>query len=219
MEFNIPFSQFLNEAPLPDDWDHGVFSNNIPFARRIRYAKERAKQVGVGSSRVAFVIPYEGRNTVLKVAKNKKGIAQNVEEINLLYDYYLRDLNLVIPVIDTDEKNGDSPTWIHMEYAAKIKDSDFKRLTGMTLDELISFAEQYSGRVSSRYSTNNIPEEKAEELMEDNELVSSLVEFVGNYTNIPTGDLRRLANWGMYKGRPVIVDMGLTDDSLKYYHG
>lgn len=210
----LTFSTFLQEAPLPGDWDHAVFSDRIPFARRIRYAKERAKQVGAGSSRVAFVIPYEGRNTVLKVAKNKKGMVQNVEEISLLYDYYLRNLGLVIPVIDTDEANGDNPTWIHMEFANKIKDSDFKKLTGLKLEDLIDYAETKSGRMVHRRWAET-PE--LDEKLEDNEFVHSLIDFIGNYTHVPTGDLKRLANWGMYKGKPVIVDIGLTDESLKYY--
>lgn len=210
----ITFSTFLQEAPLPGDWDHAVFSDRIPFAHRIRYAKERAKQVGAGNSRVAFVIPYEGRNTVLKVAKNKKGMIQNVEEIKLLYDYYLRDLNLVIPIIDADEKNGDNPTWIHMEFASKIKDSDFKKLTGLKLADLIDYAETKSGRF--QYTKWQWTPELDKKL-EDNEFVHSLIDFIGNYTHIPTGDLQRLANWGMYKGNPVIIDMGLTNESLKYY--
>lgn len=216
MTFKIPFSEFLQEAPLPDDWDSGVFDQRVPFARRIRYAKERAKRVGAGSSRVAFVIPYEGRNTVLKVAKNQKGIAQNTEEVSLLYDWYLKNLELVIPIIDADEKNGDNPTWIHTEFAQKAKDSDFKKLTGLTLNDLVSFAEGRSGRERNSYIMGKLSQEQIDAL-DENEFVSNLVDFIGNYTHVPTGDLKRLANWGIYEGRPVIIDIGLTDSSWEYY--
>ena len=67
----------LESPPLPEDWDKDIFNERVPFKTRIEYAKARAEQVGKGSSRVAFVIPYQGRKTVLKVALNAKGMAQN----------------------------------------------------------------------------------------------------------------------------------------------
>ena len=98
------FKQFLIETPLPDDLYDAVFNPNVPFIKRVRYAKERAKRLGAGSSRVAFLTPYQGRNTVLKVAKNGKGIVQNEEELTLLEDWYLNKLGITIPLIDYDKK-------------------------------------------------------------------------------------------------------------------
>jgi hypothetical protein len=68
----------------------------------IEYATAMSEKVGSGSSRVAFKIPYKGRDTVLKVAKNKKGIAQNKEEMQYLYDDYIQEMGIVIPIIDHD---------------------------------------------------------------------------------------------------------------------
>lgn len=42
--------EILTEAPLPDDWDKEKFSPKVSFSQQIAYAKERAKQIGVGSS-------------------------------------------------------------------------------------------------------------------------------------------------------------------------
>lgn len=204
------FKQFLIEAPLPDEWDKDTFKSNVSFAKRIRYAKEKAQKIGSGSSRVAFVIPYDGRKTVLKVAKNAKGVAQNEEEVVLFGDWYLNNLNIVIPMIDYDEENGDHPTWIHTEYADKVQNSHFVKLSGVTLPTLIAYAENVSGR-------KKISHINFDKVDEESELVQSIVDFVGNYTHVPTGDLSRLANWGLYHGRPVIIDLGLTDSTLKYY--
>jgi hypothetical protein len=46
------------------------------------------------------VIDYKGRPTVLKIALNAKGIAQNEVESSLLNDGYLRSLGILIPIID-----------------------------------------------------------------------------------------------------------------------
>ena len=84
----MKLKNIITEVPLPSDWDDSQYKSHVPFAKRIRYAKARAKQVGVGSSRVAFVVPYQGRDTVLKIAKNKKGMAQNDYESQMFSDYY-----------------------------------------------------------------------------------------------------------------------------------
>lgn len=201
----VTLSQFLSEAPLPDDWDGAMYNERVPFARRVKYAQERAKRVGAGSSRIAFVIPYQGRDTVLKIAKNKKGMAQNAVEAQNLEDWYLKDMGITIPLIDYDEQN-ETPTWIHTELATKAKDSDFKRLTGLTLSEVIDYAEITSGRKRVRDNPY------AGKVDEENEFLQSMTDFVGNYTHIPTNDLRALRNWGIYNGHPVIIDIGLDDD-------
>jgi hypothetical protein len=207
---NLSFKNYLIEMPLPADWDKSQFNNRNSFAKQIKYAKERATQLGVGSSRVAFEVPFEGRRTVLKIAKNSKGLAQNEHEAQKFNDYYLSDLGVTIPMIDYDEESN-QPTWIHTEFAAKAKDSDFIKATGgLNLSNVIKFAEMMAGRNKSRRDS---PEffEKWETKLEDNDLIRGLVELIGNY-DIPTGDFTRLANWGVYNNSPVIIDLGLSNE-------
>ena len=60
--------KIIMEAPLPDDWDHSTYTHGKSFASKLKYATDRASKVGTGSSRVAFLIEYQGRQTVLKIA-------------------------------------------------------------------------------------------------------------------------------------------------------
>ena len=207
------YGRLLNEAPLPDDWDGAIFNDRIPFAKRIKYARERAAKLGAGSSRVAFVIPYQGRQTVLKVAKNRKGVAQNEAEVDMLKDYYLQSLNITIPMIDYDTANSE-PTWIHTEFAQKAKDSDFIKACGGRLDDLVANALRASGRQGLRghYSAGN-----PDKVDDENELAYGLANLIGNY-DIPSGDFRRLVNWGIYNGKPVIIDLGLSSEVMKTYY-
>ena len=213
MNEKLSFKKYLiNEMPLPADWDKGTFNNRTAFAKQIRYAKERAQQVGAGSSRVAFVLPYEGRQTVLKIAKNPKGLAQNEHEAEKFSDYYLQGLGITIPMIDYDEESN-KPTWIHTEFATKAKDSDFVKICGLNLGDTIRYVDAISGR-----RPNSMPRDKMEELEqkfenEDNDFISGLVQLIGNY-DIPSGDFTRLANWGIYNGKPVIIDLGLSNDIM-----
>ena len=211
----MKLSDILQEAPIPDDWDSSTYKKEVPFAQRIRYAKQRAQQVGTGSSRVAFIIDYQGRKTVLKIAKNKKGIAQNEYESQMLEDYYVKDLEIAIPMIDYDEEN-DQPTWIHTEFAEKMKPTQFKKFfSGISHDEIEGIIKHFTGK--SHGSVSPEREQQLNDIYEDNEYLNSLIDLAGNY-DIPTGDFTRLANWGVYKGRPVIIDMGLSSDVLQQFY-
>ncbi len=49
----MKFADFLNEAPLPDNWEKAKF-NNGTFKSMIEYATAMSEKVGSGSSRVVF---------------------------------------------------------------------------------------------------------------------------------------------------------------------
>lgn len=198
------------ESPLPDDWDKQVFTGNPKYSKMIKYAKERAAQVGRGSSRVAFLIDYEGRKTVLKIALNGKGIAQNTEEANLLSYHDVQRSGLVIPMIDHNEANGDRVTWIHTEYAQKITQKQLEKyFNGASMTNIAIHLNKLRGRTD--YAVN-LPEE-----LFDNPLYGELKDLVVNY-DLPPFDLSRKANWGLYNGKPVIIDLGFTESVYQLHY-
>lgn len=202
----LTFNQFLVETPLLDDWDSTVFNKNTSFKKKIDYAIERSKKIGSGSSRVAFEIEYKGRPTILKIAKNAKGLAQNEEESKILEDTYISDI--VIPLIDYDEKGY---TWIHTEKAEKVTSSKLCKLMNVpSLQSLVYAADVNSKRRDSFLDEirtfNKDDEDKIEVAME---YVDKLSELNINY-EVELGDLTRAANWGTYHIYPVIIDLGFT---------
>lgn len=225
----MKFQDFLlTEAPLPDDWDKSKFKKGATFKETVSYAQERASKLGTGSSRVVFNIEYKGRETALKIAKNSKGIAQNIEEVNYLEDGYIHGLKILCPMIDYDEENGDDGIkWIHVEKGDKIKDSDFKKYTGgLTAHELVaaSFNETVHNRKSMHGSPSQAILEKSLEYMEENDITiyHDLVDLFSNFDDIKVGDLTRVANWVWYDfgnndRRPVICDLGFNDVTAKLY--
>ncbi len=209
----MKITDIIQEAPLPDDWDKSQYKSNTSFASRIRYAVERAQKLGTGSSRVAFEIEYQGRPTVLKVAKNKKGIAQNDFESQMLNDYYFTGLGISIPMIDHDEEN-EYPTWLHLEKAEKMKPAQFRKFfNGLTPDEVLEVARYGSGKI--RVSPED--QERYSQIIEDNETIDALVDLIGNY-DIGENDLARVANWGIYKNEPVLIDIGGSSEVMKLHY-
>ena len=211
------FKQYLAEVPIPPDWDSDTFTPNNSFAKKLRYAQERAAKMGTGSSRVAFNIDYEGRETVLKIAKNKKGLAQNAKEAD--YGLYNMYPDITIPLIDYDEDN-EYPAWVHMEKADKLRKPQFKSIIGYSFNDfanmLMADEQRRSGRNKMMNYVGNISDEEQEKIKES-EFFYDVSSLLGNF-DIMAGDLGRLANWGMYKGNPVIIDLGFDSEIKKDFY-
>lgn len=199
----------LLEAPLPDDWDHEIYNERVPMSTRIEYARQRAQQIGSGSSRVAFVIPYKGRDTVLKIAKNRKGMLQNKEETAILSDHVAQRTGILIPMIDYDMKNS-TPTWVHTEFAQKMPHGLFVRLFKGQIHNILNSIE---ARMNGRPIRGEEPHPEVWEIPE----VTALEQLLSNFPWIHPADFGSPRNWGIYKGRPVIIDVGFTYEVSKRY--
>lgn len=207
----------VNEVPLPPDWDKEVYKGKGTFKDRIRYAVERAKKVGQGSSRVAFITEYEGRPTILKIAKNKKGLAQNNVEADILDDPYTQGLDITIPIIDYDEENQ-QPLWIHTEMAEKATEKTLCDIMKcQSLRDVVNLAKSVSGADPQMVPANKQREriiaksgisEQDYAILE--EYATSIAELMVHFDLTPN-DLLTPKNWGIYKGKAVIIDLGLTD--------
>ena len=206
----MKLADILQEAPLPDDWDKDIWDEKVPFKKRVEYARKRAKQLGIGSARIAFEIPYKGRDTVLKIAQNHAGVAQNKVEVEMLTEPHLKSMNIAIPIIDYDERNS-SPTWIHMEKAKPLKQSVFSKLISLpgvkaTLRDLVFFAMGKKLKKSVK---------KYEDLINTKSgFVKKFLKLVMLYDDLEVEDFNIIENWGMYKNNPVIIDIGLTTEVL-----
>ena len=221
--------QDVTEAPLPPDWDPEKLNLRQTYKNRLQYALDRAKRLGGGSSRVALTIEHDGRPTALKVAKNYKGIVQNEAELGILNDGYLGNLDIVIPLIDYDKENS-RPVWIQTELA--------KRVQAPTLMKLLHTPNMWllNNRVRNilgrrkpheiddktlkqkyfeTHNKNWQPTEQDWEIFD--EYAHEIANLVGNST-LELGDLNTPSNWGVYNGKPVIIDLGLSSEVWQKYY-
>ena len=225
--------EFLNESTvdemaLPADWDPAALGHDKTFKSRLDYALQRAPRLGGGSSRVAFVIPDQGRETVLKIAKNKKGMAQNEAEVDILDDGYLGKLDIVIPLIDYDRENP-TPTWLQTEKANKVRPQKLAKMLHAggrwpmtnflyavknvlgSRDRWMSSLDQIKKDMLDNGST-----EKDIEIFMD--YVDQVADLVNSSSLLPD-DFGTASNWGEYQGRPVIIDLGFTSAVHALYWG
>ena len=211
----MKFAEFLAEAPLPDVWDKDKFKGRLDFKGMVEYAMQKSKTLGEGSSRVAFNIEYKGRETALKIAKNQKGIAQNVQEIMYLNNEEIKKLNITIPLIDYDTTNHKA-RWLHTEKADKIYDSYFEEEIGLPLRDAILYINRDINPPKMTIGSK-LQAERGELLKKDSPIVKAIYKLLTGFPEIGCGDLARIQNWGMYKGHPVILDIGYDSTSSVLY--
>jgi hypothetical protein len=197
--------EVLNED-YPADFNFETFESIKSYSGKLDYAKQRLKRIGSGSARVVFQVDND---KVLKIAKNKKGLAQNSVES----EYYLQNYDIIARVFDTD--NDDF--WLEMEYARKLTPTRFKEITGIDIKKLWHFLwYKKEGEKASGISDEEI------ELYEENEFIINLMELVFDYQMPIPGDLSRISSYGEVKrdGKPavVLVDFGLTQSVWYNYY-
>ena len=219
----ILIENVIDEAPLPADWDESQYSPGTTFKQRLTYTLARANKLGTGSSRIATTIEFQGRWTVLKIAKNRKGLAQNAVEAEILGDGYASQMGILIPLIDYDKQNAE-PTWIQTELATKATESQLcKAMKCRSLMELAFMAESIAGKVSKNRSPDLILDSmrksgySEEDLETFKEYADKLAELYSSF-NLELGDFSVKGNWGMYRGNPVIIDVGLNTAVLNKHY-
>lgn len=189
----------------PESFSFSKLEGIRSYAGKMRYAESHLEKLASGSARVVYKVD---ETKVLKIAKNKKGLAQNSVEAQ----GYLQNYDIVAQVFETD--NDDY--WIEMEFARKATKNDFKRITGVSIEELSKYLLLLRlARQGYRVSP------QMQEKMDNSEFVQDLMHFV-NDNDMQTGDMGRPSTWGKVirdgEERIVLVDYGLTNSVYKDYY-
>lgn len=207
------------EEDYPQSWDAEEFKSLTSFNARKKYAEEHLTKINSGSSRIVYKIDDE---KVLKLAKNKKGIAQYEVEISLNEDYYLASMDILAPLYSYDE---DSALWVEMALAKKFTASMAKKYIGLSFRDFQEFLNWSVSLFDSRRYYDESKVEKFEEIVYENpddyEFASSMHEYVINYQPI-IGDLLRTSTYGVVKINSEdeirIIDYGLNKDVYDSYY-
>lgn len=205
----------LEEMAYPANFNLQEFSQLPSFQARKKYCDERLQKLGTGSSRIVYKIDDQ---KALKIAKNKKGLAQNEHEADWGRNQY--EIFAYIYEADTDNY-----TWIEMELAKKAKSSDFPKILGITWPQavdLIKYCFEQLKNVKMYYSTN--VEELYNKLIinEESDFFCHFQRYVYDYAPYSVMDWTSLRNWGIVnrngKDELVIIDDGLDELVWKTYY-
>jgi len=212
VDIENPLAENLIED-YPSSFNIDEFKQLKSFNQRIQYCEQHLQKISSGSSRIVYKIDDE---KVLKLAKNKKGLAQNEAEIDYGTEIYLE--GIVANIFEYDQ-NG---LWVEMELARKITEGEFKRISGFEFKDFTAAINNYHhGRTNYRHGNKMAVNPDIVAQMWEDDFVYGIFQYLGNY-EVPVGDLTRLSTYGIVKrdGQDtiVLIDYGLTDDVYKTHY-
>jgi hypothetical protein len=221
-EIKILLRESLNEfndsivlEDYPKSFDMDFFKSLKTFKDRINYCGEHLKRISAGTSRIVYQIDDE---KVLKLARNKKGLAQNEVEVDFSGEHMLEDI--LAKVFDYHPNFE----WVEMELARKVTEKIFKEINGYSFG-LYSLAINnyyYDAIKPSPFNVKHVDgtEQAIANLWED-EFAYSVFQYLGNF-NVPVGDLIKLSTYGLVKRdgaeQIVLIDYGLDHNTLEKYY-
>lgn len=160
------------------------------FSARLKLADEYFEMLGEGSSRCV----YDIGDAILKIAKNDKGLAQNLEETRVAAQRFCTNRVLFA------DPNG---KWHVMAKTKKMTRKDFKKATDMDFDDFtacLTYKLNDEGNYKIPTSYKKICE---------NPFFRDVVQLVID-CGLQLGDLRKINSWGKYDNKVVLTDTGLT---------
>ncbi len=156
------------------------------------FAKKHFILIGKGTSRVVYFI-YDAQK-VLKVAKNTKGVRQNLKEAEITNSKKYDDI--IAKVLNYDKKGE----FIVQQKANKISASTFEKLTGI---DFLGFL--YYLRFDKKWTGKN------------HEFYYKVNKLIKDF-DLDRFDISDITSWGEIEGRVVLIDYGLTlSDARKLY--
>jgi hypothetical protein len=164
---------------------------NTPDERKYEFLGiSSSPLLGTGSSRQAFLVDSK---SVLKMAINDKGIAQNKAELDIYTNPEINDI--VNKIYDYDP----SYKWLLVEVVKELKsEKEFANLSGVRFSDFYSVIEQlYEEEISIEYVKNPFIK-----------MVWEAIEI----GDLSMGDIVKLDHWGKTAdGMIVLLDYGFTE--------
>jgi mRNA-degrading endonuclease RelE of RelBE toxin-antitoxin system len=201
----------ITEA-YPSNFSMEEFNAIKSYRGKMKYASERLKRLGAGSSRVVYQIDDK---KVLKLAKNEKGLAQN----NVETDGYLAQQDITANTFNYDEQH-DRPYWVEMELAIPLnrQKKRFKELTGFSHEDIYKLL----NHIGKHYKWPENDNLTGHNDLSENEFLNSIYEIAMTMDMPLPGDFAQTSSWGEVKrdGKsvPVLIDFGFTNDVRAHYY-
>jgi len=171
------------------------------FCARKRYAERNLKRLSSGSSRLVYLT---SKGTILKLAKNEKGLAQNKAESNpKMKSKYL---NKIL-------RYAKNNVWIETEKLEKIKAKQFEEMTGVDF-QLFSDAISY-GLKDVAGTTHEKPVDFDE--VKGSDVYKEMLSLGKKFKLMP-GDMARISSWLTDGKRVILADCGLTREVYDIYY-
>ncbi len=163
------------------------------YNARKEYAEDHLEHLSSGSSRLVYLTDD---NTVVKLAKNDKGVEQNKVESRPMNS---RFINKII-------SKSPNCIWIETQYLKKITVDEFKKMAGVDFSNFCDIILYMLKDVADIEATKP----KTFDEFKDCEILQEMKRLGEKYKLMP-GDMVRISSWGKTKDdQLVLMDAGLN---------
>lgn len=206
-KFDLLFQKAVLFCKLAADKDNSAeilkkLSSFDTFKDRVDYAEKQMEHLSSGSSRVIYVMKD---GSVLKLAKNERGVAQNKVEANP------KMKSIYINKTLKADKDG---IWKTSPFLDKITEKEFEKMTGVPFED---FGEAISFGLKSVSEDGSAKEPKGFDKVKKLDLYQEIVKLGKEFELMP-GDISRISSWGQIDDHPTLLDAGLTKDIFDEFY-
>ncbi len=175
-------------------------------------------QLGKGTARTVFL---GNKNTVIKIAHNEKGLAQNQAETEILDSMEIEldadKIQLLPKLVDYDRTSYfRGPVWLELEKAQKVTPKEWEAKFGINFKDFGKIVRQLD-RPARLDDDDKIIYDKLIK-NENGANLADVLYLLSNTYDVPLGDFDGIRNWGKIGNRVVMVDLGLTQDVYNSYY-
>jgi hypothetical protein len=176
-------------------------SNLKTFKQRKDFVQSELVKTGMSTSKypqgtARKIYPLKD-NKVLKMAKNPKGIQQNLTEIEIGTDKEFSDV--VSNVSKYDEKGN----WLIAEKAIPMTEYKFEELLGYQADGFFYWLRFSDGELGKFYNKQTF--------------ALKIKKMIEKY-DLDRFDVAQITSWGYIGNRVVLIDYGLTKHIARKYY-
>ena len=197
---NYFYSIAVSKELPPDSKNLKIILKNLEklenYNSRKKYADRNLKYLSSGSSRLIYLT---NKNTVIKLVKNKKGLAQNKVEANL---------KTSSKFINTCLNFSKDYIWIETNFLENLTEKEFAEFTGLNFKD---FGEAIRSGLKNKDISDKFPEIKKSKIYKD-------IVGVGKKYKLMGGDIARISNWRSKDKRPILSDLGLNKEVYKEFY-
>lgn len=204
---NFFYSLATSEESPANSKDLKTILKNIEglenYNSRKEYAEDNLEHLSSGSSRIVYLT---SKKTIVKLAKNDRGIAQNQAEKN--------SSKIDSKFLNKALNCATNYSWIEVPYLEKITEKDFKNMTDIDFKD---FGEAIS--FSLRKISGNTDKKKPKKYDEiSKSTIFKEMTKIGNQLDLMGGDLARVSSYGQKDDHPVLIDSGLTKKVFEKFY-
>lgn len=165
--------------------------------------------IGEGQGRSVYKLPG---GKVLKLAKNPGGVSQNYAEATVCKSQ--ATIDIFPAVFDVQPQSY----WLVVEEAMPITRVKFKELTGMSWSEfLFALGGAFPKSLKNPTNTQLAQYQHALNKHYSNVFLRRVIELIKT-CKYEVADIGKFDSWGIARGKPVIIDSGLTQTVLNSHY-